>query len=75
MPEEHYCTKCGGTDVITSTSADLWWDAVKQEYVISSICDGGTDHCDTCWAETDCDWRPVTDKKTLARIAKRKGDT
>ena len=74
MPEEVYCTRCDGNDISTSTFADCRWDTIKQDFVVYSLCDGGTDYCNTCHREADSEWREITDLKTLAKIAIHKID-
>jgi hypothetical protein len=67
MPEEFYCTECGGTNI--QVDAECKWDEVRQDWGHFEVKDGGIDYCLDCSDECRGEWRDSTDLKTLARIA------
>ena len=72
MPEQIYCTECGSTDIVYD--ADCKWDVVKQDFVDFDPVGRSSQFCRICADEVFCEWREVTDVKTLAKIAIHKGD-
>ena len=67
MPEEFYCTECGGTNIISD--AECRWDVVTQRFGSFEVSDGGIDFCLDCSDECGGEWRDITDLKPLAKIA------
>jgi hypothetical protein len=67
QPEEVYCTGCGSTDI--TCEAICYWDNVTQSYADFQVSDEGNDWCGACSSRGRCDFRPITDVKTLAQIA------
>ena len=72
-PLENYCTKCGNTEIISEATCS--WDVVTQDWTNYEVeLHDGNDECAVCYSKK-CEFRYVTDVKTLAKIAIHKGDT
>ena len=72
QPEEFYCTGCGSTDI--TREAICYWDNVTQSYADFEVVPEGYDWCGACSSHGRCDFRPITDVKTLAQIAIQKSE-
>jgi hypothetical protein len=70
--DEFYCTDCGGTDI--TVEAYCSWDNVEQKFAHFETADEGYDYCADCEDQRKGAFRPITDVKTLARIAIQKDE-
>ena len=66
QPEEYCCADCGSTEVMVE--AYCYWDNVTQRFAHYETADDGWDNCSDCGHDRG-EFRPITDLKTLARIA------
>ena len=72
MLKDFYCPDCGGTDL--TAEGYCTFDAVKQEFVLDSVCDE-YEFCEDCSEHVHGEWRELADVKTLAKLAIHKEST
>ena len=67
QPEEFFCTECDSTDI--NAEAFCYWDITIQKWSYYEVINDGYDYCNDCKEERIGGFRPITDVKSLARIA------